>query len=94
VWAGKLLTAHWAVADPAAVEGTDAKKPVAFRTALRELEARIQLLFVQLLDVVQHAHGRMTRQLPPVPISTQRVAGGWQNVAGLPQDRRGRRREN
>jgi arsenate reductase (thioredoxin) len=43
VWPGKPVTAHWGVADPAAVEG-DVGKRAAFRRALTELEARIKLL--------------------------------------------------
>jgi arsenate reductase len=43
VWRGKPITAHWGVADPAAVEG-DAERGAAFRRALTELEARIKLL--------------------------------------------------
>jgi arsenate reductase (thioredoxin) len=43
VWPGKPITAHWGVADPAAVEG-DAERGAAFRRALTELEARIKLL--------------------------------------------------
>ena len=43
VWPGKPITAHWGVADPAAVKG-DAERGAAFRTALTELEARIKLL--------------------------------------------------
>jgi arsenate reductase len=43
VWPGKPLTAHWGIADPAAIEGTDAEKGFAFRKALKELEARIKL---------------------------------------------------
>jgi protein-tyrosine-phosphatase len=46
VWPGKPMTAHWGVADPAAVAG-DAEKGAAFRKALAELEARIKL-FVNL----------------------------------------------
>jgi arsenate reductase len=42
VWPGNPLTAHWGVADPAAVEG-GAAKGAAFRKALAELEARIKL---------------------------------------------------
>lgn len=42
VWPGTPMTAHWGVADPAAVDG-DAQKGAAFRKALAELEARIQL---------------------------------------------------
>ena len=44
VWPGKPTTAHWGIADPAAVEGSDADKAFAFRKALKELETRIKLL--------------------------------------------------
>jgi arsenate reductase (thioredoxin) len=47
IWPGKPMTAHWGIADPAAAEGTDADKALAFRKALKELEIRIKL-FVQL----------------------------------------------
>ena len=47
VWPGKPMTAHWGIADPAAVDGSDADKAFAFRKALRELETRIKL-FTQL----------------------------------------------
>jgi protein-tyrosine-phosphatase len=43
VWPGKPTTAHWGIADPAAVEGTPVEKVLAFRTAMRELETRINL---------------------------------------------------
>ena len=43
VWPGKPMTAHWGIADPAAVEGTDTEKALAFRKALKELETRIKL---------------------------------------------------
>jgi arsenate reductase len=42
VWPGKPVTAHWGIADPAAVEG-NSEKEAAFRKALAELEARIKL---------------------------------------------------
>ena len=38
------MTAHWGIADPAAVEGTDVEKATAFRKAFKELETRIKLL--------------------------------------------------
>ena len=44
IWPGKPMTAHWGIADPAAVEGSDTEKAFAFRKAFRELEARIKLL--------------------------------------------------
>jgi arsenate reductase (thioredoxin) len=43
VWPGKPMTAHWGIADPAAIEGTDAEKAFAFRKALMELETRVKL---------------------------------------------------
>jgi arsenate reductase (thioredoxin) len=44
IWPGKPMTAHWGIADPAAVEGSAAEKSLAFRQALKELEIRIKLL--------------------------------------------------
>lgn len=41
-WPGKPMTAHWGIADPAAVEG-DGEQKAAFQRALTELEARIKL---------------------------------------------------
>ena len=43
VWPGQPITAHWGVEDPAAVEGSETDKWLAFRTAFRELESRIRL---------------------------------------------------
>ena len=44
VWPGKPITAHWGVADPAAVEGGDEHKRAAFRDAATILRRRIELL--------------------------------------------------
>ncbi|HVZ21663.1 MAG TPA: arsenate reductase ArsC [Vicinamibacterales bacterium] len=43
IWPGQPMTAHWGVADPVAVEGTDDEKARAFALAFRELSARIGL---------------------------------------------------
>ena len=43
VWPGQPMTAHWGLADPAAVEGSDEDKARAFSRAFRELDARIQI---------------------------------------------------
>lgn len=43
IWPGKPTTAHWGVADPAAVEGTDVEKATAFHKAFEELQTRIKL---------------------------------------------------
>jgi arsenate reductase len=37
------MTAHWGVNDPAAVEGAETEKWLAFRAAFRELESRIKI---------------------------------------------------
>ncbi len=42
-WPGQPMTAHWGVPDPAAVEGTDVEKMMAFRRAFRAMETRINL---------------------------------------------------
>lgn len=47
VWNGQPMTAHWGVADPAAVEGDHLTKKAAFHTAFRELQNRIAI-FVNL----------------------------------------------
>ena len=43
IWPGQPVTAHWGVEDPAAVEGTEARRREAFSKAFRELEARIKI---------------------------------------------------
>jgi arsenate reductase len=43
VWPGHPATAHWGVADPAAVQGTEAEVQQAFRDAFVVLERRIDL---------------------------------------------------
>jgi protein-tyrosine-phosphatase len=42
-WPGQPMTAHWGVADPAAVGGSEADRWIAFRTAFRILENRIRI---------------------------------------------------
>ena len=41
VWPGQPMTAHWGVPDPAAAEGTDAEKHLAFAEAYRQLSNRL-----------------------------------------------------
>jgi arsenate reductase len=43
VWPGQPVTAHWGVADPAAVVGDDIAKAMAFRQAFNVLEHRIKI---------------------------------------------------
>jgi protein-tyrosine-phosphatase len=43
LWPGQPITAHWGVADPAAVAGTEEERRKAFVKAFAELSARINL---------------------------------------------------
>src|SRR5262245_28244527 len=43
VWPGHPITAHWRIADPVAVEGSEEQRLHAFRSALIDLESRIKL---------------------------------------------------
>ncbi len=43
IWPGQPMTAHWGVPDPAAVEGTEVEKKLAFRQAFNALERRIKI---------------------------------------------------
>ena len=43
VWSGQPMTAHWGIADPAAVQGSEKERWKAFRTAFSELDSRIKI---------------------------------------------------
>jgi protein-tyrosine-phosphatase len=43
VWPGQPMTAHWGVPDPAAVEGNEAERRLAFSDAFRMLKNRISV---------------------------------------------------
>lgn len=43
VWPGQPMTAHWGVPDPAAVEGDEVRRMMAFRQAFAALQNRIQI---------------------------------------------------
>ena len=59
-WPGHPASAHWGVADPAAVEGSDDDKRAAFATAYAILRRRIELLLGLPLDQLD-ALARTTR---------------------------------
>ena len=44
IWPGQPVTAHWGIPDPAAVDGSEAERMLAFRAAFAMLERRIRLL--------------------------------------------------
>jgi protein-tyrosine-phosphatase len=52
VWPGQPITAHWGIADPAAVGGADDVKLRAFRKAFQELDARIKIFTSLRLDAL------------------------------------------
>jgi hypothetical protein len=43
IWPGQPMTAHWGVPDPAAAEGNEAQRRVAFIEAYRMLNNRISI---------------------------------------------------
>jgi protein-tyrosine-phosphatase len=43
IWPGQPMTAHWGIADPAAVEGSSEEQERAFYMAFHELDARIKI---------------------------------------------------
>ena len=43
VWPGRPVKAHWGIADPVAIEGTDSEKRQAFLNAFRDLSQRIRI---------------------------------------------------
>mgnify|MGYP003552981515 FL=1 len=71
-WPGQPMTAHWGVEDPAAVEGTDTEKWLAFRKVFRELENRIKI-FVNLKIT---SLDRLSLQNRLQEIGRTRVEGG------------------
>ena len=50
VWPGQPMTAHWGIADPAAVFGADDERRKAFLRAFTELTARINLFISLPID--------------------------------------------
>lgn len=50
LWPGQPITAHWGVADPAAVQGSEEDKRKAFLEAFTELSTRINLMLALPMD--------------------------------------------
>ena len=42
VWPGQPMSAHWGIPDPAAAEGSEAERRLAFATAFRQMKSRIE----------------------------------------------------
>jgi arsenate reductase len=64
VWPGQPVTAHWGIPDPAAVDGSEAERMLAFREALRSLERRLKI-FVS-LPIVQLDRITLTRRVEAI----------------------------
>jgi len=50
IWPGQPMTAHWGLPDPAAVDGTEVEKRLAFADTVRALQARIGIFVSLPLD--------------------------------------------
>ena len=64
IWPGHPVSAHWGIADPAAVEGTDAEMRLAFAESFRTLKDRIEMF----VDLPLHAldHTSLQNQLDEI----------------------------
>lgn len=58
VWPGQPITAHWGVPDPAAAQGNESEKRVAFAETARQLGTRISLF----LNLPLESIGRLSLQ--------------------------------
>jgi arsenate reductase len=71
VWPGHPTSAHWGIADPAAVEGTDMAKHAAFLEAFRYLKNRIDAFCsLPLAGIDAMALGARLREIGRGPGST------------------------
>src|SRR5581483_10129261 len=69
VWPGQPMTAHWGIPDPAAAQGSEAERRLAFADAYRQLANRIAIftsLPIQALDrlSLQQRLSEIGRPLP------------------------------
>lgn len=58
VWPGQPMSAHWPIPDPAAAEGTEAEKRLAFADAYRMINTRISIF----VSLPLHSLDRLTLQ--------------------------------
>ena len=75
VWPGHPAKAHWGIADPARVEGTDIEKEAAFVEALRLLKTRISVFIsLPIASLDRLALGNRLRDIGRMEGATQRAA--------------------
>ena len=73
-WPGQPITAPWGVADPAAADGSEAERMLAFRQAFRMLENRIKLLVA--LPIASLSKFALTRKVEEIGrIRTDTIEG-------------------
>jgi protein-tyrosine-phosphatase len=73
VWPGQPMTAHWGIEDPAAVEGSETEKWLAFRKAFHELESRIKIFTALPLRTLDRI--KLQEHLDEIGASTPADAG-------------------
>jgi len=64
LWPGQPITAHWGVADPAAVQGSDYEKRKAFLAAFTQLSNRVRLFLSLPVEKLERA--ALTRRLQEI----------------------------
>ena len=75
VWPGRPITAHWGVPDPAAVEGKEALKMLAFRQAFSQMERRIKLFIDVRLELSRREIERRVRDIGHIDEEATRDKG-------------------
>jgi len=62
IWPGDPVTAHWGVADPAAIEGSEAQQRQAFNVAFLQLQTRIALFLALPIESIDRMslHQKLT----------------------------------
>ncbi len=70
-WPGRPAAAHWGIADPAAVQGSDAVKQKAFEQAYRQLQSRIAQFVA--LPVEKMDSAVLKRELSQIGRTTDRA---------------------
>ena len=63
VWPGHPITAHWGLPDPAAVEGTEAMRMLAFRQCFAALERRIRIFVDIRLEMSRRSIEERVREI-------------------------------
>lgn len=82
VWPGQPMTAHWGIADPAAVTGSEIDKERAFVQAFKYLRNRISLfLSLPLASIDRLALGTKLREIGRIEGATPMSKAGWPREA-------------